>query len=155
MMAALSKQHSPLALGERRCYFYLCLFDGAVPPFLGGYQGLCGRGTKVTYKPASLSCWWASTFHPLGCFQRNSGHWLPHFNPIPTSACCQFSFKAPQLSRSATAFMPTGSLWTHWMSIFCLKQLKADTGQYHWGSVSFFIEKMSSMHWAGHSEVGP
>lgn len=56
MMAALSKQHSPLALGERRCYFYLCLFDGAVPPFLGGYQGLCGRGTKVTYKPASLSC---------------------------------------------------------------------------------------------------
>lgn len=33
------------------------------------------------------------------------------------------------------------------MSIFCLRQLEDDTGQYDWGGVSFFIE-MSFMHWA-------
>lgn len=46
MMAALSKQHSPLALGERRCYFYLCLFDGAVPPFLGDTKVSAAEGPK-------------------------------------------------------------------------------------------------------------
>lgn len=40
------------------------------------YQGLCGRWATETHKSKSPPCFLASSFHPFGCFQRKSDHWL-------------------------------------------------------------------------------